>query len=71
MTSRNVTHKDIALLIFDLFKPSMFYHELIYKVIPHEAEERFGIEDMTEEDIQFVKDILIAIDNVDGNGYDF
>jgi hypothetical protein len=71
MTSRNITHKDIAILIFHKFKASMFYHELIYKVIPHEAEEHFGIEDMTDNDIQFVKDILIAIDNVDGKGYDF
>jgi hypothetical protein len=44
---------------------------MIYKIIPHEAEKNFGIEDMTEKDIQFVKDILIAIDNIDGYGYDF
>jgi hypothetical protein len=44
---------------------------MIYKIIPNEALKNFGIDDMTEKDIQFVKDILIAIDNIDGNGYDF
>jgi hypothetical protein len=54
-----------------MFKPEIFHHEMIYKIIPHEAEKNFGIEDMNEKDIQFVKDILIAIDNIDGAGYDF
>jgi hypothetical protein len=71
MTSRDITHKDIAILIFQMFKPEIFHHEMIYKIIPHEAEKNFGIEDMNEKDIQFVKDILIAIDNIDGAGYDF
>jgi hypothetical protein len=44
---------------------------MIYKIIKHEAEKNFGIEDMNEKDIQFVKDILIAIDNITGDGYDF
>ena len=71
MKTRDISHKDIAILIFSLFKPEIFHHEMIYKIIPHEAEKNFGIEDMNEKDIQFVKDILIAIDNIDGNGYDF
>ena len=71
MKTRDISHKDIAILIFTKFKPEIFHHEMIYKIIPHEAEKNFGIEDMNEKDIQFVKDILIAIDNIDGNGYDF
>lgn len=71
MKTRKINHKDIAILIFTLFKPIIFYDKMIYKIIPHEAYKNFGIEDMTEKDIQFVKDILIAIDNIDGNGYDF
>jgi hypothetical protein len=71
MKTRNINHKDIAILIFSLFKPEIFHNEMIYKIIPHEAEKNFGIEDMTEKDIQFVKDILIAIDNITGDGYDF
>jgi len=71
MKDRQFTHKDIAIFIFQMFKPEIFYHEMIYKIIPNEALKNFGIEDMNEKDIQFVKDILIAIDNIDGNGYDF
>jgi hypothetical protein len=68
MTTQDITHKDIAILIFSLFKPQIFHHEMIYKIIPHEASKNFGIEDMTEQDIETVKDILIAIDNITGNG---
>jgi hypothetical protein len=71
METRQISHKDIAILIFSLFKPAIFYDEMIYKLIPHEAAKNFGIEDMNEKDIQFVKDILIAIDNITGDGYDF
>lgn len=71
MKTRTVTHKDIAILIFNKFKAPLYYDEMIYKIIPHEAFRNYNIEDMTDEDIQYVKDILIAIDNVDGNGYDF
>lgn len=71
MTTRDISHKDIAILMYSLFKPAIFYDEMIYKLIPHEAEKNFGIEDMNEKDIQAVKDILIAIDNIDGVGYDF
>lgn len=71
MTTRDINHKDIAILMYSLFKPAIFYDEMIYKLIPHEAAKNFGIEDMNEKDIQAVKDILIAIDNIDGNGYDF
>ena len=71
MTDRNITHKDIAILIFSRFKPAIFHDPMIYKIIPHEAEQQFGIDDLTDLDIEFIKDILIAIDNIDGNGYDF
>lgn len=68
MTTRDITHKDIAQLVFNLFKPAIFHHEMIYKIIPHEAFKKYGIDDMTEQDIQFVKDILITINE---DGYDF
>ena len=71
MKDKQFTHKDLAIFIFSIFKPAIFHDPMIYKIIPHEAEKNFGIEDMTEKDIQFVKDILIAIDNIDGYGYDF
>ena len=71
MKTREISHKDIAILIFSIFKPQTFHDPMIYKIIPHEAEKNFGIEDMNEKDIQFVKDILVAIDNIDGNGYNF
>jgi hypothetical protein len=71
MTTRDITHKDIAIFIFSIFKPAIFHDPMIYKIIPNEALKNFGIDDMTEADIQFVKDILIAIDNITGNGYDF
>lgn len=71
MKAKPITHKDIAILICGLFKPAIFYDEMILKIIPHEAEKKFGIEDMTAEDIQKVRDILIAIDNIKGDGYDF
>ena len=71
MKTRQISHKDIAILIFSLFKPEIFHDPMILKIIPHEAEKNFGIDDMTDKDIEFVKDILIAIDNIDGNGYDF
>ena len=66
MTTKDITHKDIAILIFSLFKPQIFQHEMIYKIIPHEASKNFGIEDMTTEDIESVKNILIAIDDILG-----
>lgn len=71
MTTKEISHKDLAIFIFSIFKPAIFHDPMIYKIIPNEALKNFGIEDMTEKDIQFVKDILIAIDNIDGNGYDF
>jgi hypothetical protein len=71
MTTKEISHKDIAILIYSLFKPAIFYDQMIYKLIPHEAEKNFGIEDMTPKDIEIVKDILIAIDNITGDGYDF
>lgn len=71
MTTREISYKDIAILIFSLFKPAIFYDQMIYKLVPHEAAKNFGIEDMNEKDIQAVVDILIAIDNIDGAGYDF
>ena len=71
MKRREITHKDIAVLVFSLFKPAIFHDPMIYKIIPHEAERKFGIEDMTDEDIKMVKELLIVIDNITGNGYDF
>ena len=71
MTTRDITHKDIAIMIFTKFKPAIFHDPMIYKIIPHEAESIFNIQDMTEKDIEFVKTILIAIDNITGDGYDF
>lgn len=71
MQTRDITHKDIAIMIFTKFKPAIFHDPMIYKIIPHEAESIFNIQDMTEKDIEFVKTILIAIDNITGDGYDF
>ena len=71
MTTRDITHKDIAIMIFTKFKPAIFHDPMIYKIIPNEALKNFEIDDMTEKDIEFVKTILIAIDNTLGNGYDF
>lgn len=71
MKTRQISHKDIAILIFTKFKPAIFHDPMIYKIIPHEALKNFEIDDMTEKDIEFVKTILIAIDNITGDGYDF
>ena len=71
MQTRQISHKDIAILIFSLFKPAIFHDPMILKIIPHEAEKNFGIDDMTDKDIEFVRDILITIDNITGDGYDF
>jgi hypothetical protein len=71
MKTRQISHKDIAILIFTKFKPAIFHDPMIYKIIPHEALKNFEIDDLTEKDIEFVKTILIAIDNTMGNGYDF
>lgn len=71
-TTLEITHKDIALRIFSKFKSPMFYDPMIRKVIQHEAFKQFCIEDLTEEDINMILDMLIAADNVLGNGgYDF
>ena len=71
MKTRQISHKDIAILIFTKFKPAIFHDPMIYKIIPNEALKNFEIDDMTEKDIEFVKTILIAIDNITGDGYDF
>ena len=71
MKTRDITHKDIAIMIFTKFKPAIFHDPMIYKIIEHEALKNFEIDDMTEKDIEFVKTILIAIDNITGDGYDF
>ena len=71
MKTRQISHKDIATLIFTKFKPAIFHDPMIYKIIPHEALKNFEIDYMTEKDIEFVKTILIAIDNITGDGYDF
>ena len=71
MKTRQISHKDIAILIFTKFKPAIFHDPMINKIIPHEALKNFEIDDMTEKDIEFVKTILIAIDNITGDGYDF
>ena len=71
MKTRQISHKDIAIMIFTKFKPAIFHDPMIYKIIEHEALKNFEIDDMTEKDIEFVKTILIAIDNITGDGYDF
>lgn len=59
-------NKDIALHIFNKFKSQMYYDEMIYKVIPHEALNKFNINDLTEDDIKDIRDIIIALDSTLG-----
>jgi hypothetical protein len=59
-------NKDIALHIFNKFKPQMYYDEMIYRVIPHEALNKFNIDDLTEDDIKDIRDIIIALDSTLG-----
>lgn len=60
----NISHKDISIHIVSKYKSPMFYSELIDLVIKHEAESRFGVFDLNENDIKKIKDIILVIDNI-------
>lgn len=59
-------NQDIALHIFNKFKSQMYYDEMIYKVIPHEAMNKFNIDGLTNKDIEDIKSIIIALDSTLG-----
>ena len=59
-------NQDIALHIFNKFKSQMYYDEMIYKVIPHESLNNFNIDDLTKDDIEAIRDIIIALDSTLG-----
>ena len=58
-----VTNEEIAKHVFNTFKSQMFYDPLIYKVIPHEASKKFNIDELTDEEIEDIKNIVISIDS--------
>lgn len=59
-------NQDIALHIFNKFKSQMYYDEMIYKVIPHEATNNFNKENLTNDEIKNIRDIIIALDSTLG-----
>lgn len=67
---RNITHKDIAIHIYDKFKEPMYSSDMIDLVIRHEAESRFGIDYLGDNEVQFIKKILHYY-NLDKKRYDF
>ena len=59
-------NQDIALHIFSKFKSPVYYDEMIMRIIPHEALSKFNIDDLTNEDIESIKGIIIALDSTLG-----
>jgi hypothetical protein len=59
-------NQDIALHIFNKFKSAVYYDEMIMKIIPHEALNKFNIDDLTNQDIEDIKSIIIALDSTLG-----
>ncbi len=59
-------NQDIALHIFNKFKSPVYHDDIIYRIIPHEALNNFNKEDLTNDDIEVIKDIIIALDSTLG-----
>ena len=58
-----VSNEEIAKHVFNTFKSQMFYDPMIYKVIPHEASKKFNIDELTDEEIEDIRNIVISIDS--------
>jgi len=66
MNTNKKIYNDISLHIFKKFKSPVYYDEMIMNIISHEALNKFNIDDLTKEDIEDIKSIIIALDSTLG-----